>query len=142
MLSEEEIRKAVDAVKLARNQVKNLGYNTDILSCMYDYDLNAVEIRTLVFVNNEPYQQAKVLTFYELNKVRYPVDVARQCMIDMIKHAEEYASGNRMDPETAIRVLKGLQDWLYLSSMANGTSAIAREAIDIGIAAIEDKLGR
>lgn len=49
---------------------------------------------------------------------------------------------NKMDPEMAIRVLKNLQDWLYLSTMADGTSTMAREAIDIGIAAIEDKLGR
>lgn len=48
---------------------------------------------------------------------------------------------NKMDPETAIQVLKNLQDWLYFSSMNGGTS-IQREAIDIGIAAIEDKLGR
>lgn len=47
----------------------------------------------------------------------------------------------KMDPETAIQVLKNLQDWLYFSSMNGGTS-IQREAINIGIAAIEDKLGR
>lgn len=47
----------------------------------------------------------------------------------------------KMDPETAIQVLRNLQDWLYFSSMNGGTS-IQREAIDIGIAAIEDKLGR
>lgn len=47
----------------------------------------------------------------------------------------------KMDPETAIRVLRNLQDWLYLSSINGGTS-LQREAIDIGIAAIEDKLGR
>jgi hypothetical protein len=47
----------------------------------------------------------------------------------------------KMDPETAIQVLRNLQDWLYLSSM-NGGSSLQGEAIDIGIAAIEDKLGR
>ena len=47
----------------------------------------------------------------------------------------------KMDPETAIQVLKNLQDWLYFSSMNGGTS-MQREAIDIGIAAIEDKLGK
>lgn len=47
----------------------------------------------------------------------------------------------KMDPETAIYILKNLQDWLWLSSM-NGGAGIPCEAIDIGIAAIEDKLGR
>jgi hypothetical protein len=47
----------------------------------------------------------------------------------------------KMDPETAIRVLKGLQDWLYSSSINGGTS-MQQEAIDIAVAAIEDKLGK
>lgn len=48
---------------------------------------------------------------------------------------------NKMDPETAIRVLRNLQGWLYSSSMNGGTS-VQQEAIDIAVAAIEDKLGR
>lgn len=47
----------------------------------------------------------------------------------------------KMDPETAIRVLMNLKGWLYSSSMNGGTS-MQQEAIDIAVAAIEDKLGR
>ena len=43
-----------------------------------------------------------------------------------------------MSPDEAIEVLRSLQDWLYLSSMNGGTS-IQREAIDIAIAALEEK---
>lgn len=43
-----------------------------------------------------------------------------------------------MSPDEAIEVLRSLQDWLYFSSMNGGTS-IQREAIDIAIAALEEK---
>lgn len=43
-----------------------------------------------------------------------------------------------MSPDEAIEVLRNLQDWLYFSSM-NGGSRIQREAIDIAIAALEEK---
>lgn len=41
-----------------------------------------------------------------------------------------------IDTETAIIVLKNLQDWLYFSAMNGGTS-IQREAIDIAIGALK-----
>lgn len=44
-----------------------------------------------------------------------------------------------IDIETAIIVLRNLQDWLYYSSM-NGGTKIQREAIDIGIKALQEKL--
>ena len=44
----------------------------------------------------------------------------------------------KLTSEQAIKVLRGLQDWLYFSSM-NGGSRIQREAIDIAIAALEEK---
>lgn len=44
-----------------------------------------------------------------------------------------------IDTETAIIVLKNLQDWLYFSSI-NGGTTIQREAIDIGIKALQEKL--
>ena len=44
----------------------------------------------------------------------------------------------KLTSEQAIKVLKGLQDWLYLCSM-NGGASIQREAIDIAIAALEEK---
>ena len=44
-----------------------------------------------------------------------------------------------IDIETAIIILKNLQDWLYYSSM-NGGTKIQREAIDIGIKALQEKL--
>ena len=43
-----------------------------------------------------------------------------------------------MSTDEAIKVLRSLQDWLYFSSM-NGGSRIQREAIDIAIAALEEK---
>lgn len=43
-----------------------------------------------------------------------------------------------MSPDEAIEVLRSLQDWLYLCSM-NGGTKIQREAIDIAIAALEEK---
>lgn len=43
-----------------------------------------------------------------------------------------------MSPDEAIEVLRSLQDWLYFSSM-NGGTRIQREAIDIAIAALEEK---
>jgi len=43
-----------------------------------------------------------------------------------------------IDTETAIIVLKNLQDWLYFSSI-NGGTTIQREAIDIAIKALEVK---
>ena len=43
-----------------------------------------------------------------------------------------------MSPDEAIEVLRRLQDWLYLCSM-NGGTKIQREAIDIAIAALEEK---
>lgn len=43
-----------------------------------------------------------------------------------------------MSPDEAIEVLRRLQDWLYLCSM-NGGTRIQREAIDIAIAALEEK---
>lgn len=44
-----------------------------------------------------------------------------------------------IDIETAIIVLKNLQDWLYYSSM-NGGTKIQREAIDIAIKTLQEKL--
>lgn len=44
-----------------------------------------------------------------------------------------------IDTETAIIVLKNLQDWLYFSSI-NGGTKIQREAIDIAIKALQEKL--
>lgn len=46
----------------------------------------------------------------------------------------------KLTREEAIKVLRSLQDlnWLYFSSM-NGGSRIQREAIDIAIAALEEK---
>jgi len=44
-----------------------------------------------------------------------------------------------IDTEEAIIVLKNLQDWLYYSSM-NGGTKIQREAIDIAIKALQEKL--
>lgn len=43
-----------------------------------------------------------------------------------------------MSADEAIEVLKALEDWLYFSSM-NGGSKIQREAIEIAIAALEEK---
>ena len=43
-----------------------------------------------------------------------------------------------MSVEEAIEVLKALEAWLYLSSM-NGGSKIQREAIEVAIAALEEK---
>ena len=43
-----------------------------------------------------------------------------------------------MSPDEAIKVLRSLQDWLYLCSM-NGGTRLQREAIDIAIAALEEK---
>lgn len=43
-----------------------------------------------------------------------------------------------IDTETAIIVLKNLQDWLYFSPI-NGGTKIQREAIDIAIKALEEK---
>lgn len=45
-----------------------------------------------------------------------------------------------MSADEAIEVLKSLEDWLYFSSM-NGGSKIQREAIEIAIAALEEKVG-
>lgn len=45
-----------------------------------------------------------------------------------------------MSAEEAIDVLKALEDWLYFSSM-NGGTHIQREAIEIAIAALEEKVG-
>lgn len=45
-----------------------------------------------------------------------------------------------MSADEAIEVLKALEDWLYFSSM-NGGSKIQREAIEIAIAALEEKVG-
>lgn len=44
-----------------------------------------------------------------------------------------------IDTKTAIIVLKNLQDWLYFSSI-NGGTKIQREAIDIAIKALQEKL--
>lgn len=44
----------------------------------------------------------------------------------------------KLTREEAIKVLRNLQDWLYLCSM-NGGTKIQREAIDIAIAALEEK---
>ena len=44
----------------------------------------------------------------------------------------------KLTREEAIKVLRSLQDWLYLCSM-NGGTRIQREAIDIAIAALEEK---
>lgn len=44
----------------------------------------------------------------------------------------------KLTRKEAIAVLRNLQDWLYFSSMNGGTS-IQREAIDIAIAALEEK---
>jgi len=43
-----------------------------------------------------------------------------------------------MSAEEAIEVLKALEDWLYFSSI-NGGTKIQREAIEIAIAALEEK---
>ena len=43
-----------------------------------------------------------------------------------------------MSPDEALEVLKALKDWLYLCSM-NGGTKLQREAIDIAIAALEEK---
>ena len=43
-----------------------------------------------------------------------------------------------MRADEAIEVLKALEDWLYFSSM-NGGTKIQREAIEIAIAALEEK---
>lgn len=43
-----------------------------------------------------------------------------------------------MSHDEAIEVLRNLQDWLYFCSM-NGGTRIQREAIDIAIAALEEK---
>lgn len=45
-----------------------------------------------------------------------------------------------MSADEAIEVLKVLEAWLYFSSM-NGGSKIQREAIEIAIAALEEKVG-
>ena len=46
-----------------------------------------------------------------------------------------------MSADEAIEVLKALEDWLYFSSM-NGGTKIQREALEIAIAALEEKAGR
>lgn len=43
-----------------------------------------------------------------------------------------------MSVDEAIEVLRALEGWLYFSSM-NGGSKIQREAIEIAIAALEEK---
>lgn len=45
-----------------------------------------------------------------------------------------------MSADEAIEVLKALEDWLYFSSMNGGTKT-QREAIEIAIAALEEKVG-
>jgi hypothetical protein len=45
-----------------------------------------------------------------------------------------------MSADEAIEVLKALENWLYFSSM-NGGTKIQREAIEIAIAALEEKVG-
>lgn len=44
-----------------------------------------------------------------------------------------------MTDEEVIIILKNLQDWLYFSSI-NGGTKIQREAIDIAIKALQEKL--
>lgn len=52
---------------------------------------------------------------------------------------------NKMDPETAIKVLKVLDKWILRQYVSTANDVIARssldEAIQIAVAALEEKIG-
>ena len=126
----------------AKKLVTEQGYDTKNLEAIYEPETNEIMLRYTVFSDGESSYSVQVIHLDEVNASLIPVDILVQQMISLVERTEDALKKSKMDPETAIRVLKNLQDWLYLSAMADGTSAMAREAIDIGIAAIEDKLGK
>ena len=51
---------------------------------------------------------------------------------------------NKMDPETAIKVLKTLSDWLFFQATSEEAIEMQHsidEAIQIAVAALEEKIG-
>lgn len=51
---------------------------------------------------------------------------------------------NKMDPETAIKVLKTLSDWLFFQATSDEAIEMQHsidEAVQIAVAALEEKIG-
>lgn len=125
----------------AESLVQKRGYNTKHLEAIYEPESNEIKLAYNAFSSKNSCHSVQIIHLDEVGMWMVPVDTVVEQMISLIERTEDALKEKKMDPETAIRVLKNLQDWLYLSSMANGTSAIACEAIDIGIAALEEKVG-
>lgn len=137
MPSVKEIYPLIDKAKML---VQERGYNTKYLEAMYEPETNEIALRYTAFSNMEKCHAVDIIHLDEASTSQLLVDILAEQMISLITRVEDAIKEKKMDPETAIHVLKNLQDWLYFSGM-NGGTKLQREAIDIGIAAIKEVTG-